>query len=108
MSTESMSDRREHVRSVGVTALSALIGVGAALLSAAITADAPTAEAAATDTTAYIVVFTAIIAQFPLLQLTGVYDDEEFGPKHYLFLTFMTFSLWFVVWGILLTVEYGG
>jgi len=106
MSTESISDRGEHVRSIGVTALAALAGVGAAFLSAVITGDAATVEAAATDTRTYMIVLAAILIQFPLINAAGIYEEEEFGPKHYLFISFMTFSLWFVVWGILLTVEY--
>ena len=119
MSTESISDRREHVRSIGVTAFAALLGVGAGLASAYVTGDVvPFAsaaavsqeqiEAAATDSRALILVLTAILVQIPLLTKTGLYTDEEFGPKHYLFITFMTFSLWFVVWGILLTATYAG
>ncbi|AFZ73533.1 EMC6-like membrane protein [Natronobacterium gregoryi] len=104
MSTESISDRREHVRSIGVTALSALFGVGAALASAALTGDLAPAEAA-TDTRALALVLGAILVQFPLLNSTGIYGEDEFGGKHYLFITFMTFSFWFVVWGILLTAE---
>ncbi|MFC4439587.1 MULTISPECIES: EMC6-like membrane protein [Natrialbaceae] len=105
MSTESISDRREHVRSISVTALSALLGVGAAFASAVITGDAATAAEAATDTRALLVVVGAILAQFVLFDFTSIYGEDEFGVKHYLFITFMTFSFWFVVWGILLTTE---
>ncbi|TYL38345.1 hypothetical protein CV102_11050 [Natronococcus pandeyae] len=104
MSTESMSDRREHIRSISVTALSALFGVGAAFASVAITGDMAPAEAA-TDTRALLLVLGAILAQFVLFDFTSIYGEDEFGVKHYLFITFMTFSFWFVVWGILLTTE---
>ncbi len=105
MSTESISDRREHVRSIGVTAVAALVGVAAALLSAMVTADLSPAEAAV-DSRAYIIVLAAILVQFPLINFAGIYEEDEFGFKHYLFITFMTFSIWFVVWGILLTTEF--
>ncbi|QFU82454.1 EMC6-like membrane protein [Natronorubrum aibiense] len=104
MSTESISDRREHLRSISVTALSALLGVAAALASMAITGDLGPAEAAG-DTRALMLVAGAILAQFLLYDFTGIYGEDEFGVKHYLFITFMTFSLWFVTWGILLTAE---
>ncbi|RQG92099.1 EMC6-like membrane protein [Natrarchaeobius chitinivorans] len=104
MSTESISDRREHIRSISVTALSALLGVGAALASASLTGDVAPAEAA-TQTTPLLLVVGAILVQFVLFDFTSIYDDDEFGVKHYLFITFMTFSFWFVVWGILLTAE---
>ncbi|ELY45009.1 EMC6-like membrane protein [Natronorubrum sulfidifaciens] len=102
MSTESISDRREHIRSISVTALSALLGVAAAFASMSITGDLSPADAAG-DTRALMLVAGAILAQFILYDFTGIYGEDEFGIKHYLFITFMTFSLWFVTWGILLT-----
>ncbi|ELY48723.1 MULTISPECIES: EMC6-like membrane protein [Natronorubrum] len=104
MSTESISDRREHIRSISVTALSALLGVAAAFASMSITGDVGPADAAG-DTRALMLVAGAILAQFLLYDFTGIYGEDEFGVKHYLFITFMTFSLWFVTWGILLTAE---
>ena len=105
MATETMSDRRQHVRSISVTALSTLLGVGAGLASATYVG---THEAAATDPRAYVIVLAVILIQFPLLTGTGIYDDDEFGVKHYLFIAFMTFSMWFVTWGILLTAHAHG
>ncbi|RZV11715.1 hypothetical protein BDK88_0596 [Natrinema hispanicum] len=102
MSTESISDRREHIRSVGVTALSALLGVAAALASAAWVG---VSEAAAQDTQALAFVLGAIFVQYVLINAAGIYEEDEFGTKHYLFVAFMTFALWFVTWGILLTAE---
>ena len=105
MSTESISDRREHLRSIGVTAVTALFGVGAALLSAELTDVAGDVDAAASDTLGLAIVLGAIAIQIVLLRASGIYDPEEFGPKHYLFIAFMTFSFWFVVFGIVLTGE---
>jgi hypothetical protein len=49
----------------------------------------------------------AIIVQFPvfrLLEAAGIQlDTDDFGAKDYLYVAFMTFSLWFVSWAILLT-----
>lgn len=104
MSTESISDRVEHIRSIGVTAVSALAGVGAALASAAVTADAE-AEVAAGDQLALYIVLGAILIQYAVIQVAGIYGDDEFGVKHYLFIAFMTFAMWFVTWGIMLTSE---
>ena len=110
MATESISDRREHVRSISVTAFSALLGVGAAFASMMITGDPATAadpaaaaNEFATDNRALLIVLFAIVIQFPLLKGLKIYREDEFGIKHYLFITFMTFSFWFVTWGILLT-----
>ncbi|ELZ11495.1 EMC6-like membrane protein [Natrialba aegyptia] len=104
MSTESISDRREHIRSISVTALAALLGVGAALASVALTGDLPV-DTAASDTRALFLVLGAIVVQFVLFNFTNIYADDEFGMKHHLFITFMTFAMWFVTWGILLTAE---
>ncbi len=104
MSTESISDRREHVRSISVTALSALLGVGAALGSSVLTGDMAPAEAAG-DTQGLLLVLGAILAQFMLYDFTSIYSDDEFGIKHYLFILFMTFTFWFLTWGIILTAE---
>ncbi len=104
MATESISDRREHVRSIGVTALAALAGIGSALLSAMITSGMAAGEAAG-DQRAQLIVLGAILVQFLLIRVTGIYDEDELGPKHYLFVAFMTFSLWYVTWGILLTTS---
>ena len=105
MSTESMSDRREHIRSVSVTALAALLGVAAALASAAVTGDLEPARAAG-QTLPVLFVVAAIVAQIALYNVTSIYDSEEFSVKHNLFIAFMTFSFWFVVWGIMLTAEF--
>ncbi|GAB3036867.1 EMC6-like membrane protein [Natronobiforma cellulositropha] len=110
MATESISDRREHVRSIGVTAVAALLGVGAAIASMLIIGDpaaaadpAQAADEYATDIRALLIVIAVIAIQFPLLKASRIYHEDEFGIKHYLFITFMTFSFWFVTWGVLLT-----
>jgi hypothetical protein len=43
-----------------------------------------------------------IIVQFPFYSAVGI-DTSEFGTKDYLYIFFMTFTLWFISWGILLT-----
>ena len=102
MSTEGISDRREHVRSIGVTSVAAMLGIAAALASIFVTGGLDPAVAAF-DLRALAIVAAAILIQFPLIDWAGIYKDDEFGIKHYLFITFMTFSMWFVTWGILLT-----
>ena len=104
MSTETMSDRREHIRSISVTAFACLAGVGAAFASEALTAGEAINDAA-TDPLTYLLVFGLIGLQLVLLPAIGIYDDDEFGIKHYLFITLMTFSFWFITWGIILTTE---
>ncbi len=103
MSTDTMSDRREHIRSISVTALACLAGVGAAFGSLYLTEGAADVDAAATDPLTYLLVFGLIGLQLVLLPAVGIYDDEEFGIKHYLFITLMTFAFWFITWGMILT-----
>ncbi|HKL29798.1 MAG TPA: hypothetical protein VJ898_11110 [Natrialbaceae archaeon] len=101
MATETADERRQHVRAVTVTALAALFGVGAAFVSAFLTSDLSATEAAKNQT-AQLVVVAAILVQIPIVQQSGFYDSDEFGAKLVLFIAFMTFSMWFVTWGILL------
>ncbi|USZ69315.1 hypothetical protein NGM10_06145 [Halorussus salilacus] len=97
MATEQASERRaSHMRGVTVTAVSTLAGVAAALVSAAVLGTA------ATDTLALAIVGGAVFAQLPLLRVLGI-DVEDFSTKDHLYVLFMTFSLWFVTWTILLT-----
>ncbi|MFC7231958.1 hypothetical protein ACFQMM_12060 [Saliphagus sp. GCM10025308] len=102
MSTATMSDRREHIRSIGVTAFACLAGVGAAIGSSILTAG-EAVDAAATEPLTYLLVFGLIALQVIALPATGLYDSEEFGPKHVLFIGLMTFSFWFITWGIMLS-----
>ena len=82
-------------RSVTVTTSTALAGVAAGLVSAAV-------ASGATDMTGLLIVGVFIFGQYPLLRVLGI-DVEEFSKKDHLYVWFMTFSMWFVVWAILLT-----
>lgn len=102
MATDSAERRTAHVRSVVVTAIACLMGVVAAVVSAAV-------ASGATDALGVYVLAGAVIVQFPLfrvLEKTGLdLRADDFGVKDYLYVFFMTFSLWFVCWTILLTTE---
>ena len=95
MATESVDGWSAHMRGLTVTTLASIAGVAAGVVSAAVTAGA-------TDRTGLYVVAAAILVQFPVLRLIGI-DVEDFSAKDYLYVAFMTFALWFVSWGILLT-----
>ena len=43
-----------------------------------------------------------IALQLPVLRVVGV-DVSDFGAKDYLYVGFMTFTLWFITFAILLT-----
>jgi hypothetical protein len=102
MATDTVDQRAAHIRGITVTTLSSFAGIAAAVASSALTSGA--AADAATDTIALYVLAGAVFVQFPILRLLGI-DVEDFGAKDYLYVAFMTFSLWFVSWGVLLTAD---
>lgn len=97
VATESESDGRfsSYTRSITVTTGATLLGLAAGVLSNVL-ASGPE------DTTGLILVVVAIAIQLPLYKLIGI-DTDDFGAKDTLYIAFMTFALWFVSWGILLT-----
>ena len=97
MATEQVSERRSsHVRGVTVTAVATLAGVAAAFVSAAFLGTA------AKDQLGLAIVAGFVFVQLPVLQVMGI-DVEDFSTKDHLYVLFMTFSMWFVTWTILLT-----
>jgi hypothetical protein len=90
-----------HLRSITVTSLASIGGVAAALLSSGMTSSMSSAEAAMYQP-AQLVVLAVVLVQIPLYRGLGVYGEDGPGVKDYLFIAFMTFSLWFVTWGIML------
>ena len=84
-----------HMRGLTVTTITAIAGIGAAFGSNAL-------ASGATDFTGLLVVAVAVLAQFPVLQALGI-DRDELSGKDIAYIAFMTFALWFVSWGILLT-----
>ncbi|MFC7176252.1 hypothetical protein [Halosegnis marinus] len=99
MATDTAGRFSPHMRGVTVTALASVMGILAAVGSSVVTAEAATP---ATDPMGVFVLAGAILVQFPVLQVVGI-DVGEFSTKDYLYVAFMTFSLWFVCWGILLS-----
>ena len=99
MATDTAGRFSSHMRGVTVTALASIMGIVAAVASSVVTAGA---AAPATDPKGVFVLGGATLVQFPVLQAVGI-DMEDFSTKDYLYVAFMTFSLWFVCWGILLS-----
>jgi hypothetical protein len=97
MATETLDQRASHIRGLTVTSIATLAGIAAALVTTLI-ATGPQ------DTIGIAVLGAFVIGQFPLLQLLGI-ETESLSAKDYLYITFMTFSLWYVTWAILLTTE---
>jgi len=86
-----------YVRSVTVTTVATLLGIGAGAGAAFITT-------APDDMTGVLVLAAAIVIQLPLYRVVGI-DVSDFGTKDHLYIAFMTFTLWFITWGILMTAE---
>jgi len=102
MATDTFEGLSGHVRGITVTTVACFAGILAALASNEITGAAMDPGAAATDPQALYVLGAAIVLQFPLLKLLGV-DLDGLSKKDVVYVIFMTFALWFVSWGILLT-----
>jgi hypothetical protein len=95
MATESGDRFSPHLRGVTVTTAATLLGLVAGVLSAVV-ASGPE------DPIGLALVAGAVLVQFPLFGLIGI-DVDDFSTKDYLYVAFMTFVLWFITWGILLT-----
>jgi hypothetical protein len=103
MATETQSQRQAHVLAVTRTGIAAGLGVAAAFGSWFLTQDM-TAAAASKDQTAQLIVLAAVVVQPLLQQALGIYKDD-FGAKDFLFILFITFSMWFVTWTVILTSD---
>jgi hypothetical protein len=95
MATETADARADHLRSLTVSSVTSLSGIAAGLISAVV-------ASGATDTAGLYPLAGAILIQLPLLGLLKV-DVDDFSLKDNVYVAFMTFSLWFVTWTILLT-----
>jgi hypothetical protein len=99
MATETESGLSGHMRGVTVTTLSCLAGIAAGMVSGVIVGTTP--EAAQSTRPLFVLASFAIL-QFPVLKVVGV-DVDDFGAKDYLYVVFMTFSLWFITYAVLLS-----
>ena len=95
MATDTADGMSSHMRGLTVTTITAVAGIGAAFGSNAI-------ASGATDITGLLVVAVAVVAQFPVLRVIGIGQDD-LSTKDVLYIAFMTVSMWFVAWAILLT-----
>mgnify|MGYP000088425244 FL=1 len=95
MATDTSERFSSHLRGVTVTTVATVSGLLAGVASAM-------AAQGAGDTIGLTILLAAILVQFPLYYAIGM-DLSEFSTKDKLYVGFMTFALWFVSWGILLT-----
>lgn len=95
MATDTGTGLSPHLRGVTVTTVATVLGMVAGVVAALITSGPD-------DVLGVTVLGAAILVQLPLLNVFGV-DTDDFSKKDYLYVGFMTFVLWFMTWGILLT-----
>ncbi|MFB6360793.1 MAG: hypothetical protein ABEH59_05665 [Halobacteriales archaeon] len=94
MAAETADPRASHRRSLKVTATASLAGVAAGVAT-------PMVTTGPTDRLGLAVMIGAVLVVLGLLRLIGI-DVDDFSTKDHLYVAFMTFSLWFVTWTILL------
>lgn len=95
MATESLDRRQAHRRSVTVTAVATLGGVVAGLLTQRV-ATGPD------DQVGLFIMLGLIAIELVILRVLRI-EVEDFSKKDHLYVAFMTFSLWFITWTLLLT-----
>lgn len=95
MATETGEGFSPHLRGVTVTTVATIGGILAGLATDVIVTSP-------TEKTGLFILVGAIVLQFPLYYAIGI-DVADFGTKDQLYVAFMTFTTWFVSWGILLT-----
>ncbi|WP_336035278.1 hypothetical protein [Halobacterium yunchengense] len=93
--TETADPTAAHRRSLKVTTIATLGGVAAAFLSEATISD-PTSR------TGLLVLLAVVVVELGLMRVTGV-DVSDFSTKDHVYVLFMSFALWFITWGVLLT-----
>ncbi|GGL34476.1 hypothetical protein GCM10009037_17640 [Halarchaeum grantii] len=93
--TETLDKQAAHRRGVTVTTVACLSGVAAGVVSNVV-------AAGATDQVGVLPLLAALALNLGAVRLLGV-DVEGFSTKDHLYTAFMTFCLWFVSWGILLS-----
>ena len=93
--TESESRYSPHARSIIVTVGSTLAGMVTALVSTLYVSDPE-------SLTPLLLVAAAVFVQFPIYRVIGL-DVDDFGMKGKLYIGVMTFILWFLTWGLILT-----
>jgi uncharacterized membrane protein len=99
MATETEQGLSGHLRGVTVTTIACLAGVIAALVSGVVFG---TTTEAAENIIGLVVVGGFVVLQFPILRVVGV-DVQDFSTKDYIYVAFMTITLWFITYTILLT-----
>jgi len=95
MATETVDEMSAHMRGLTVTTIAAVAGLAAGVASDVVAGGDPQSQIGLG------ILAVAILVQFPILHVLGI-EYDGLGTKDKVYVAFMTFSLWFVSWGILL------
>jgi hypothetical protein len=95
MATDTGEGFSPHLRGVTVTAIATVTGILAGVAAAAM-ATGPS------DTIGITILLVGILLEFPVFYALGL-DVGDFSTKDKFYVAFMTFTMWFIAWGILLT-----
>jgi len=93
--SETVDRKAAHRRGVTVTTVACLTGVAAGLASNVV-------AASATDQIGVLPFLAAVVLNLAVLRVVGV-DVADFSTKDQLYTAFMSFALWFITWGLLLS-----
>jgi len=97
MSTETGSRRDSHVRSLLVTGTATIGGVFAGVASFELVSGP-------SDQFGLVILVAAVAVELGIMRVLGI-EVTDFSTKDNLYVVFMTFSMWFVAWTILLTTQ---
>lgn len=89
--------RVAHIRSLRATGTSTLFGIAAGILTSLV-ASSPS------DILALIPLIAGLLFGLLVMQLLGV-NISEFSKKDHLYVAFMTFTMWFITWALLLSIN---
>jgi hypothetical protein len=95
MSTETGDELDSRIQSLVVIAVTTLGGIGAGVATNAV-------AAGPSDQSGLLMFGAALGVELLVMQLAGV-DVRGFSTKDQLYVLFMTFSMWYVAWTILLS-----
>jgi hypothetical protein len=95
MSTETGEELDSHLQSLIVIIATTLGGIGAGVAT-------NTIAAGPSDQVALAMVGVALAVELVAMEVSGV-DVRGFSTKDQLYVLFMTFSMWYVTWTILLS-----
>ena len=90
--------RKAHLRSLRATGTSTLVGIVAALITHLL------ASGPLDLVISMPILIASLFLGLGIMQVLGV-DVSEFTKKDHFYVSFMTFTMWFVTWTLLLTAN---